>query len=407
MKFIKLNRNNLWNSLGSTLYGVNSFVMLTMVSRICTIQEIGAFGIAFTTAQLLYIIGLFGVSHYQMTDYKKAYAFADYARVRFFSCSIMMAVCGLSILVLRFSYEKSILTILLTIYMLLHVVGDLYQNLFFQNNRLDLSGSALFYRTLWPLLVFCVVLVVSKQLLVALILQILCNLITTLYYIKRVAPDFLQDEPFGQTEKASSVKLLLECFPLFISLLLMNLLLNSSKYGIEFLLDDVAQGYYSMIFIPAQVINLCSQFIFKPLLSTYDRLVQERQKKELFKVILRQLALVFCFTVACCLGAYVLGAPVLGFVYQKDLSNYIFSLLLVVLGGGVFAACQLMYYILVIMRKQKVIAGIYLIGGVITAPLTYFFVSELSIDGAALSFVLLHLLLLALYFVFLKRYKLE
>ena len=71
---IKLENNKflkgaIWNTLGSTMYGMNSFLTLAIVSRIANVEETGAFGIAFTTAQILYIVGLLGTNHYQQTDY--------------------------------------------------------------------------------------------------------------------------------------------------------------------------------------------------------------------------------------------------------------------------------------------------------------------------------------------------
>ena len=52
-------KGTIWNTLGSTMYGANSFIMLALVSRVGTVDQAGYFGIAFTTAQILYIVGLF------------------------------------------------------------------------------------------------------------------------------------------------------------------------------------------------------------------------------------------------------------------------------------------------------------------------------------------------------------
>ena len=130
---MKISRGFFWNTLGSTMYGLNSFLMLALVSRVGTVEETGAFGIAFTTAQLMYIVGLLGVSHYQMTDYEKKYSFREYGVLRALSCALMAVGCALSIQVMGFSGQKALLTALLTLLMLLNVVGDLYQNLFFHN----------------------------------------------------------------------------------------------------------------------------------------------------------------------------------------------------------------------------------------------------------------------------------
>lgn len=375
------------------MYGANSFIMLMLVSRWGTVAQAGAFGIAFTTAQLLYIVGLFGVSHYQMTDYGEKYRFADYAKARVFSCVLMAVCCAAVILLLGFSGGKRVYTISLTALMMLNVVGDLYQSLFFQKNRLDLSGSALFFRTFWPLLVFCVLLFIGGNIAWAVLGQCTANLLITLYYALRVAPPFITKNQKPQI----SHSLIAECFPLFISMLFMNLLINASKYGIEFLMDDTAQGYYSMIFIPAQVINLCSQFIFKPLLNGYAQTLHNGELQEFFKKVSAQVLLITAITGIGCLAAYLVGAQILGFVYRKDLSGFSGALAVVILGGGIFALCQMFYYILVILRRQALISGIYTLVLVIGSLLTFKWIQIWGIWGAVCSFAAVHALILLCY----------
>lgn len=401
---MKISLGFFWNTLGSTMYGLNSFLMLALVSRVGTVEETGAFGIAFTTAQLMYIVGLLGVSHYQMTDYEKKYSFREYGVLRALSCALMAVGCALSIQVMGFSGQKALLTALLTLLMLLNVVGDLYQNLFFQNNRLDLSGSALFYRTFWSLLVFAVAYIATKALVLAICLQILCNLLVTLYYAVRVAPAFLKSEPRREISAGQCRVLLMECLPLFVSLLLMNLVISASKYGIEFWMDDQAQGYYNMIFMPAQVINLCSQFLFKPMLNQYAVLLRTKQQAQFRKLLKKQVALVIAFTLVCCAGAAILGVPVLGLLYGKNLSAYRVALVIVIMGGGIYALCQLLYYIFVIQRWQKHISYIYLAAVLAAVPITYGMIQWLGVSGAALSFAAVHCLIALLYLgVFWKK----
>lgn len=395
-------KGTIWNTLGSTMYGVNSFVMLALVSRIGTVEQAGYFGIAFTTAQLLYIVGLFGVNNYQMTDYHEKYQFSDYAKVKLFSCLLMIIGCIAFIVLLRFRGEKFLYLCTLTVLMMLNAIGELYQALFFQKNRLDLSGSALFFRTFWSLVLFIAVLLISHNVFIALVVQILMNLMITVYYAVKVSPKFRGDKKAG-TECSNAKMLVEECIPLFISMFLMNIIINASKYGIEILSTDTVQGYFNMIFMPAQVVNLCSQFIFKPLLSRYSELLSEQRYKEFLKLLFRQILMVVVFTGICGVAAYVLGVEVLGFFYKKDISVLRVPLMLVIFGGGIFAVCQLFYYIFIILRWQKYIFVIYVLAVAFSFCITAFFVLEMSIMGAVIAFGVTHIFILLCYlFVFLR-----
>lgn len=385
----------IWNSLGSTMYGANSFIMLAMVSRIGTVEQAGCFGIAFTTAQILYIVGLFGVSHFQMTDYKERYHFQDYWVARCISGMLMLVICFAAILCLRFSQEKIWYTILLTILMLLNAFGDLYQNLFFQKNRLDLSGSTLFFRTLVSLLFFCAILLITRNIAFAIISQIISNGILTLFYAKKIAKPFLPVQ--SGSRKASVRSLVTECLPLFFSLFFMNIIINASKYGVEFFLDDTAQGYYNMIFMPVQVINLCSQFIFKPYLNQYAAALSSTNHRTFWKLFVFHCFLIAGFIFAGSLASYYFGTLVLGFIYGKDISSYALTLTLVVLGGGIYAVCQLCYYIFVLLRCQTRIMVIYIVGLIVAAVSSAYFISAFGLLGAALSFIAVQIVILILY----------
>lgn len=385
-----------WNTLGSMMYGVNSFIMLAVVGRLGTAAEAGYFGIAFTTAQLLYIVGLLGTNHYQQTDYHEKYAFYDYKQAKKAACFFMIFGCVLVMGILRFSKIKIIYTSLLTVLMMVNAVGDLYQNLFFQKNKLDLSGRALFTRTFWSLLAFAAAAFATGNILFAIFVQIITNVAVTGYYAYRYVPVFVPDVGnYGNKSRCRS--LIAECLPLFASLFLMNLVINTSKYGIEFLMGDAQQGYYNMIFILVQVINLCSQFLFKPLLNQYAKTLEAGRYAAFYKMMRGQMGMIFLFTVFCAVMAYCFGVQVLGAVYQKDLSVYRDALVFVVAGGGIFAAGQFIYYIYVILREQKKIMCVYTAGFAGSVPATYFMIQAYGLDGAALSFIVTQLSILLLY----------
>ena len=394
----------IWNTLGSGMYGINSFLMLAVASRIGSVEEAGYFGIAFTTAQLMYIVGLLGMNHYQQTDYQEKYAFSAYVKAKLLATGLMGVGCLCTIVLLRFSGVKIIYTIALTVLMMLNSIGEMFQSLLFQKNRLDLSGSVLFYRTLWSLITFGIVAFVSRNILSALYAQILVNLGLTLFYALRYTPQFTGPgikETHGCREP---IPLILECFPLFISVLLTNIIINASKYGIEILMDDTAQGYYNMIFMPAQVINLCSQFLFKPLLNKYATAFAENRLSDVRAMLGKQIAMVFGFTIMCCIAAYLWGPFVLGLIYAKDLSALRAALTLVVLGGGIFAIGQLFFYILVILRLQNKIMYIYIASLLVTLLLTGSLITVLGLIGAVFSFILTQLVVVMGYYTILTKF---
>ena len=389
----QLKRDTFWNTLGSAMYGANSFLMLVMVSNTASLSTTGSFSISWTTAQMLYIIGLFGANFYQMTDYKEEYSFSDYFWLRLWSCGLMVLGCLLYALQ-RNEKEKVFYLVILTIYMIVNAVGEIYQSFYFQQLHVDVSGQILFFRTLIPFCAFALFQVTIRNLVLSLIVMLAVNLIITALYAK-------QSRTQGGTSilrpKAKClIKLFKSCFPLFISAFLMILIVNLPRYVVEWKLTDEMQGYFSLLFIPAQVINMLSQFVFKPLLNGYSVLIEQKKYLEFWKSLLKQFIFIVAFTAVCCLGGAILGIPFLSWVYGANLNGYVEILVIIILGGGALAAAQLMYYILVLIRQQRRIMLIYGVVALAAFPGTWVLVEKTGLWGAASSIVVVHLLTMLL-----------
>ena len=183
------------------------------------------------------------------------------------------------------------------------------------------------------------------------------------------------------------------CLPLAISTFLSNYIINSSKLSVDRMLGDAAQLYYTAVFMPNMVINLFSGIIFKPMQTSMAVNYYEKKYKNFWHIIFRMFAIIAGFTLICEVGAYILGIPVLSWLYGVNLKDYKMTLLLLLLCGGVNAVNIIFYYVLAIMRKQKYMTILYLIvcgvALIIMDPIT----GRLGLNGAALGYLILVVLL--------------
>ncbi|MBQ6586398.1 MAG: lipopolysaccharide biosynthesis protein [Coriobacteriales bacterium] len=385
----------IWNSLGSLMWAANSFVMLMLVSRIEPVATAGAFSIAFTTAQIAYIVGLLGLNQFQQTDYQGSYSLRAYAKGRLWGCAFMLLAVMAAILILGFSGSKVVYTLLLTALMMLNALCELFQSFFFRYDRLDLSGASLFWRTLLSLSVFALVLLLGRGLLLATLAQLAVNLLVSAVVVIRWLPAFQALERESQPRPSDDhQKLIRECLPLFASTLLMSLVVNASRYGIDILMTDEAQGYYNMIFVFALLINIFGQFMFKPLLSRCSDAAHSGDKPRLKRLLFWQVAALLGVTGLACLVAWFWGIPVLELVYARSIDHLRLPLLIVLAGSGAHALTELLFYLLVLLRRQGWILRVYAALIVVVIPLTWGLVAAAGITGAALSFLLAHCLVL-------------
>ncbi len=390
-----------WNMLGSAMFGASSVLLLALVSQTTNEAQAGVFSVSFSTAQLLYMIGLFGSNHFQMTDYAERYNFASYSGLKIISSGFMMVSAFLLTWILGFDAEKTILTLLLTLYLLFSSVGELYQSMFFQKNRLDLSGQSMFYRTFFSTMAFAVVILWIRNVYWATAALIVTAAIGFWIWAVRPSHDFLPER-----EKIcwKDVRLLArDCMPLFISVFLMSAIIAIPKYAVDHYLPDVLLGIYSMVFMPVQVINLACSFIFQPKLKTISDIMNAGDHKRLYQLLGKMAVAVFGMVVLSMAAGWLIGTQVLTWFYGIDLTGYRVQLMGVLLGSGLFAYSHLLYYVLLIIRRQKNLLVNYALTTVIALVSSYPMTALLGMDGAIAAFAITHVPLIAIHFTSLRR----
>lgn len=390
-----------WNMMGSGMMAANTVLLSMLVGHFFDLNEVGMFSLSLTTAQVLYSLALFGANDLQMTDYSHRFRFAHYFWVKIFSTVLAAGACFIAIYVLQIRGPARCYTILLTGFMLVNSLAELYQSLFFQHNRIDLSGKSLFFRYFLSTAAFIAALILTRSIIAACGWMLCIDIMAAVWWILRYAGDF-RDSGYSP-EMPETVSLMKEALPLCLSVMGSLVIVNCPKYLINACLSDEMQGAYSILFMPAYAINLLSQFVFKPFLHRY--MLALKEEKEDFRRLFGFHASL-CGILSLCGGIamWLVGAPLLRILFGQDLSAYRGLMLLFVLSGGVLAVNQLLYYIMVILCKQKMIFGNYVLGMIFTLLSGLVLVPCFSIMGAWVSFTVGQLCLLTGYLLFLHRY---
>lgn len=373
-----------WNIMGSGMMSANTVILTMLVGHLCDLAAVGMFGFALTTAQVLYAVGLFGANDLQMTDYGHHYLFRHYFWVKVFSTAAAAVICGILLAALPMGGMTRVYMVLLTVFTLLNSVAELYQALFFQCNRIDLTGKSLFARFFLATAAFAIALPVTGSLVPACIWMVITDLAATLYYALRYAKQF-RDSGYGFAS-GPTLGLMKSALPLCLSVLGSLLIINLPKYLINAFLTDEIQGAYSIVFMPTYAISLLSLFLFRPFLYRYSRLLEDDDDRAFRSLLLKHLAVIAAFAVAAAAAMYFIGVPCLRIAFGQDLGAYRLVLVLFMLAGAVMAANQLLYYIMVTLRRQKGILLNYVTGIAVSTAAGMLTVRGLGIEGALLTF---------------------
>ena len=357
-----------WNMMSSGINSVVSMFLLLIVTRTVGVAEAGIFSLGFSTSQMMLTIGNYGMRNYQVTDLNNKYSMRVYLSSRILTDALMMIAAIIFIMVENYSYEKAVVTILLCLLRATDALDDVYGGYYQKNGRLDISGKLMTIRIAFYIVVFCVVLFISSNLIVSCLGAVVASAVSLLVLVYSTKDLFALVFP---AKSRQVLELLRETFSLCASAFLLIYMGNAPKYAIDNFLSDASQAYYNYLFMPCFVINLFVGFALQPLLV---RLSQSWLHAE-YKKFVKLCGLIFGGAVGVAiiivLAGYIIGCQILSVVFGVDLMQYRDVLAILLLGGAFFAFAVIEQVILTVMRRQT-----YLVLGFGVASLMAFLISS-------------------------------
>ena len=393
--------NMIWNMTGSFFYAFASMVLSFLVLRIAGEEQGGIFSFGFSTVgQQMFLLAYFGIRPFHITDGTNQYRFGDYLHHRYVTCALALLLGAGYLACIGYSWQKAQIIFLLIVYKVIDGLADVYESEFQRQGCLYLTGRSNTFRTILSVGVFLATLVSGAGLFAACAAAVLGQIagvvlfdIVVLRELKRV--DYGWSAKQGVSLTASSILL-------FVSVFLDFYIFSAAKYAIDAHLGDAASGYFNVIFMPTSVINLAAGFVIRPFLTYLTDCWNEHRFSDFKKKLLTIMAVIGGLTVLAVGGTVVLGRPVLALLewllgksYSGTLTALWPAFIMIVLGGGFYAVLNLYYYALVILRRQKLIFGIYAVLTVLAAILAPRLTVALGIFGAAFAYLILMIVMAA------------
>ena len=396
-------RNMSWNMIGSFLYALASMVLTIAVIQIVGEDEGGIFSFAYSTfGQHMFMVAYFGIRPFQITDTRRRFTFGEYLRLRLMTCGAAL-VAGLfyvTVINRDYAFVKAATVFLMVAYKVIDGFADAYEAEFQRDGRLYLTGKSNAFRTVLSVGVFLGSLNATHNLVGSCLAAVLAQLAGVCLF------DFSVIGHLSQVDwevRSGRVGLLFkENVVLFLSVILDFYIFSAAKYAIDAHLGDAASGYFNVIFMPTSVINLAAGFVIRPFLTYLTDCWNEHRFSDFKKKLLTIMAVIGGLTVLAVGGTVVFGRPVLALLewllgksYSGTLTALWPAFIMIVLGGGFYAVLNLYYYALVILRRQKLIFGIYAVLTVLAAILAPRLTVALGIFGAALAYLILMIVMAA------------
>ena len=115
--------NFIWNIIGTTTNALNSLFFMIAITRINGLEDAGIFTIAFSTACILYMIGIYAGRIYQVTENNDKISDTDYIVNRLISSGAVIIIVILFVIFKGYNLYKSTIFVALITYKSLEAIS--------------------------------------------------------------------------------------------------------------------------------------------------------------------------------------------------------------------------------------------------------------------------------------------
>lgn len=380
----KFAKDFIWNTLGTGLNSFNSLFYLIIVTRVNGVVDAGIFSIAYSTALILYTIGLYSGRLCQVTDTENKIKDKDYILNRTITCILMIILGAGFLLIKQYPAYKTTVFILLCIFKATESFAEILYGIIQKNDLLYRVGESLTIKSAVGIISFLIIDLVTHNLILACISMIVINIVVIIVFDFLLISKKLIDNTV-KVDFKNVLSIFKSEFFVFANSFLGIYVLNAPKYSIDSYLTEELQAIYGYIVMPGTVMVLFAQFVVLPFLNKLKELYAAKDFKN-FKAIIRKVRMcVVAFGILAVLSAYFLGPEVLGIIYGENLKAYRLDLTLII---GAYIFYSISYVNLVVLTTMRTTFAqfiVYLITAGIALIGSNLFVQNFGVHGGAIS----------------------
>lgn len=395
---IQFRKNFIWNILGTGFNAFNSLFFMIAVTRINGVDNAGIFTIAFSTACIIYIVGVYAGRIYQVTEPDKSITDKEYIINRIITTVAMLILVILFSVIRGYNIFKSTVFLLLTTYKALEAFSDVIYGILQKNEKLDIAGKSLFFKSLISVIAFVAIDAITKNMIISIISIILVSVLILIFYDLKNGIKYIDLKL--PVKKENIIKIFKAGFFTFAISFLGMYVLNAPKYAIDSYLENNYQTIFGIIVMPATVIGLVAQFLIHPYLNQIVALYEEKNLKGLNKLALKLIIYILGVGVISSILAYFLGTQVLGLIYGLDLSAYRLGLLIIIIASTLYTIGVIYSSILTTVRETFSQFIIYIVMSIFAYIVANTCTKVGQINGAVISYLLIMAMQFLIYTIY-------
>lgn len=395
--------NILWNSIGSMSYLLFQWLITIIISRILGFDNAGIFSLAMSTTNIFTCIALFGIRNYQVSDVDGKYTDKMYIKNRIITCIIAIIICILFTVLLSLTLEQKISIIIYMLFRAAESYADVLHGIDQKVWRMDIVGKSYFLRGISMFLVTIIFITLTHNIILTIMGMTFITTVIIFFYDNRRTNEFINVK--NDNVNNNQLKLVLECLPFAIYLLMLNAMGSIPRLVLEQLKGSDMLGIYASIAAPTLIIQVFISYIFTPLVGIFADYRKNNEKNKFTKLFGRINAIIIAIAAISLIFAYFFGDFVLKILFGDKIIPYTYLLMPIILCTVLTAFSWFLCTILTVYREIKGLIVSNLIGLLIDLGISYPFIINYDLNGTSYSLIisLFIQILISFFYVLRKR----
>lgn len=392
---MNLKNNVFWNTFGTlVLLGAQWITTILVVRLSDNYNDAGVYSLAMSVSNIFYIIAIYNVRNFQVSDIRGEYQDEDYLFHRLTVMGIALTACvGFTLISYRDMYTIGVV-ISYMVFRMGESLVDVLHGMDQRVDRMDIVGKSYLLRGIYILIAFAAGEIITHNLLYTIWLMAIGTTAIIILYDYRQTKSLVHLKIHVNWNQIK--KIYIVCFPLLIYGITLNIVPSWPRIVAERELGSQMLGYYASVATPAVIVQSIANVIFAPFITTITKYYEEKRAKEFYRISIGMVLM--CVVLGGCayFGSMLFGKFVLVDILYKDpdLIPYCYLLNSTMICTALIAVIWFLAILLTVARATVPLTFATVLGAIVEIILAKICIERYAIDGINRSLIITYILMI-------------
>lgn len=393
---MELKKNILWNSVGSLYYLGMQWLTTVLVVRLSgNYEDAGLYSLAISITNIFYIVAMYNVRNFQVSDINGQYQNEDYIAHRITTIILALIACMIFVA----AVYREVYTICVIVCYMVFKSGeslvDVLHGIDQKEERMDIIGKSYLIRGTVMIVVFILTELLTKNLFLVVAAMAAATIVLCFQYDVRTTYRHFPFRIRFRKEKIRS--LYTDCFPFLIYGIALNLISSIPRIMVEKMYGKELLGYYASVATPAVIVQSMANVIFMPFVTVFTKYYTTMQKSRFEKLAVKMTGFCVGLGVIFYFGSAFAGRFILEKILYRDSSigPYCYLLNSTMICTTLVAVIWLLVIFMTIGRANRALEVVSAAGVISEIGFSLVLIDKNGIDGINQSLICTYVIIIA------------